>query len=161
MKIFIGCSSNPNIPQSFFEDCEKFLKQILLNNDIVFGVCSDGLMGTVYRVAKQNGNKIIGICPKIYKDNFISITCDEKILTDSIFERIDRIIDESDAIVFLPGGIGTLHELFSFIELKRNNQFDKPIIIYNYNHFFDELILFFEKYYIVFRKKQTKKPLKI
>ncbi len=57
------------------------------------------------------------------------------------------LIEESDAIIFLPGGIGTMQELFTAIEIKRSKEINKPIIIYNSNGFFDELLILLEKIY--------------
>ena len=57
------------------------------------------------------------------------------------------MIRESDALIFLPGGIGTIYELFTAIESKRNKEFDKPIIIYNSNNYFDKLLLFLDYLY--------------
>ena len=67
MKIFIGCSANNNIPEKYIKDCKEYLKNILKENDLIFGACNDGLMGISYRIAKKNKRNITGICPEIYK----------------------------------------------------------------------------------------------
>ena len=50
-------------------------------------------------------------------------------------------------MLFLPGGVGTIYELMSAIESKRSQEFNKPIIIYNDEGFFDELLEMLEKTY--------------
>lgn len=57
------------------------------------------------------------------------------------------LIEESDALIFMPGGVGTIYELFTAIESKRSGEFNKPIIIYNSNNYFDKLLLFMEGMY--------------
>ena len=126
MKLFIGCSSSNDIPKDYLSDCENYLNVLLEDNDIVFGACNSGLMGLSYNIAKKNDNKVTGICPVSYKD---------------------KVIECADALVFLPGGIGTIYELFTAIESKRSHEFDKPIVIYNSNHYFDKLLEFLETMY--------------
>ena len=50
-------------------------------------------------------------------------------------------------LLFLPGGIGTLYELITAIEMKRSKEFDKPIVIYNETGFFNELLTMLDKVY--------------
>lgn len=142
MKLFIGCGSTNNIKDAYFSDCSAYLNKLLKENDLIFGACNSGLMGKCYTIAKENKNKVIGIAPIRFLDDLSNIECDEEIITKNISQRTLKLIDESDAIIFLPGGIGTIYELFTAIELKRSCEFNKPIIIYNLNHYFDKLLEF-------------------
>ena len=157
MKLFIGCSSSNNIPKKYLSDCQEYLNELLIDNDVVFGACSSGLMGISYKIAKANGNKVTGICPEVYKDDLLSLECDDEELTTSISDRTDKVIDNSDALIFLPGGIGTIYELFTAIESKRNHEFDKPIILYNSHHYFDKLLEFLE---IMYQQEFTSEKVK-
>ena len=104
-------------------------------------------MGIAYRVAKQNNRKVIGIAPEIYKEDFKELDCDKEILTKNVNDRTDELINNSDILIFLPGGIGTLYELMTAIEMKRSKEFDKPIILYNATGFFDDIIHMLDKTY--------------
>ena len=147
MNIFIGCSSSNDIPKEYFDDCEVLLKEIMKGNNLVFGACNSGLMGLAYNTTlKANGN-ITGICPEAYKDDFKTLKCDTEITTKSVSERTDSVILSSDALIFLPGGIGTIYELFTAIESKRCHEFDKPIVVYNSHGYFDKLLEFMSKVY--------------
>lgn len=147
MKLFIGCSSSNNIPTEYFDDCKVLLEELMKENDLVFGACNSGLMGLTYNITlKANGN-ITGICPEAYKDDFKTLKCDTEITTKSVSERTDSVISSSDALIFLPGGIGTIYELFTAIESKRCHEFNKPIVIYNSNGYFDKLLEFMDKVY--------------
>ena len=147
MKLFIGCSSSNDIPTEYFEDCKIFLEELMKENDLVFGACTTGLMGLAYNTALNNNREVTGICPEVYKDNLEELNCNTKILTESVSERTSSVISASDALIFLPGGIGTIYELFTAIESKRCHEFDKPIIIYNSHGYFDKLLEFMQKVY--------------
>ena len=148
MKLFIGCSSNSNIPEKYLEDCNNYLTDLFIeNNDLVFGACKNGIMGLAYQQALQQGREITGICPEVYKDDFLELNCTKEVTTNRISERTDAVFAESEALIFLPGGLGTGYELLAALESKRNHEFDKPIIIYNSHHFFDELLNWWELQY--------------
>ena len=147
MRLFIGCSSSNDIPHKYIIDCEKYLGELLVNNDIVFGACPSGLMGVSYRITKNHNNKVTGICPEAYKDDLLELDCDEEALTVSISDRTNKVFELSDALIFLPGGIGTVYELLTAIESKRGNEFDKPIVVYNSLGYYRRFLGFLEKMY--------------
>lgn len=150
MDIFIGCSSSDNIPDKYMENCKDFLEELFqMGNNLVFGACSEGLMGLSYRIALNNDREVVGICPKIYESDLekLNISEENRETTNTISERTDKIIAKSDVLIFLPGGIGTVYELFTAIESKRTHEFDKPIIIYNSGGYFDKLFEFLELMY--------------
>ena len=147
MKIFVGCSSRNEIPKKYYDDCRHFLNLLLKDNDLVFGAFYGGLMGLSYDIVLKNKNKVIGVCPEVYKHDFNNLKCDEEIITKSVNDRTKEAINNSDILVFIPGGIGTIYELYVALECKRCHEFDKPIIIYNSNGFFDKLIEFMEVIY--------------
>ena len=148
MKLFIGCTSSNDIPEKYLNDCENYLKSLFeKENDLIFGAYNKGIMELSYNLAKDNKRHITGICSKLYKDYLKELELDSEIITDTVSERTMELINSSDAIIILPGGIGTMQELFTAIECKRNKEFDKPIILYNSNHYFDETLKVLEKIY--------------
>lgn len=148
MKIFIGCSSSDKVDSKYFSACEKLIESLFTDeNELVFGAMNNGLMGLAYKVAKKYKRKVTGIAPKIYEKDFEQLECDVEILCNNITDRIEKIINTSDAFVFLPGGVGTTCEIFSLIESKRSEEFDKPILIYNCYNFFEHLIKMLDKIY--------------
>lgn len=163
MKIFIGCSSSSDIPNKYQEDCQKLLKEIFTRDyDLVYGAYNQGLMNYCYQFARNNNHQVIGITPEIFKEDLSNLNCTKEIITENILRRTEKLINESDILLFLPGGIGTIHELLTAIESKRSNEFKKPILIYNSNNFFDKLLSFFEKQYQEnFTKKSVKTVYKV
>jgi len=147
MKLFIGSSSRNEIPMKYYGYCKEFLDMLFQEKyDLVFGACGKGLMGLSYNVALNNYDDIIGIYPEVYKDEVEELQCIE-MPVKSISERTDKVIEQSDALIFLPGGIGTVYELFTAIESKRAKEHDKPIIIYNCCDFYNDLLHQFDKMY--------------
>lgn len=145
MRLFIGCSSSDDISKSYFDDCSKYLEELFkIDNDLVFGAYNKGLMGLAYQKAIKYERNIIGITPEIFKGDAIELDYTNLIITKNISRRTDELIKESDALLFLPGGVGTIYELFTVIESKRSGEFNKPIIIYNSNSYFDKLLLFLD-----------------
>lgn len=147
MKLFIGCSSSNDIPKEYLDDSKELLEELMKANDLVFGASNAGLMGLSHNVALSHNRSVIGICPVAYKDDFKNLKCTQEIITKTVSERTEGLIRESDVLIFLPGGIGTIYELFSSIESKRCHEFNKPIIIYNSNNFYDILLEFMNKMY--------------
>lgn len=147
MKIFVGCSSRDNIPSKYYLYCKTFLEELFSSgHDLVFGACGKGLMGLAYNVALNNCSDVIGIYPEVYKSEAAKLQC-LGIPVKTISERTDKLIEQSDALIFLPGGIGTVYELFTAIESKRAGEHNKPIIIYDSCDFYDNLFLQFDKMY--------------
>ena len=148
MNIAVCCSSSNDIGKRYLESSKILLQQIFKsNNDLVFGAMNSGIMGIAYKTAKQNNRKVIGIAPEIYKDDFKELDCDKEILTKNVNDRTAALMDNSDVLMFLPGGVGTLYELMTAIEMKRSREMDKPIILCNDTGFFDEIIHMLDKMY--------------
>ena len=147
MKLFIGCSASEYIPQKYFDDCKFFLEELFTKeHDLVFGACNKGLMGLTYEIARNNGSSVEGIYPEVYKNEAKEIDCDKRSVK-TIPERTDMLIKESDALIFLPGGRGTIYELITSIECRRAYEFVKPIIIYTSCGYFDKMLEFLELTY--------------
>ena len=147
MLLFIGCSSKREIDKKYFDDCKELLSKILKDNDLIFGVCKDGIMGLSYDIAKENKRNVIGLCPMEYGNYLMDVECDEEIVTEGMLDSTLRIISKCDAIIILPGGIGTMYELFTSIQCKICHEHKKPIIIYNSCGFYNKLLSFIDDMY--------------
>ena len=147
MRIFISCSSQDSIDEIYKEKTKELVKAISVSNDLVFGSSNSGLMKICYDEFKKNNRKVIGICYEIYKDLLNDLELDETILVKSLNESNDELIKNSDIILVLPGAYGTLSETISSIELIRTKVYDKKIVIYNINGFYNDLFKLFEKMY--------------
>ena len=142
MRLFVGSSASEYLDSKYYDDCKKFLDVLFESeHDLVFGACDSGIMGLSYNSALNNDRDILGLYPNVYRNSAKNLDC-RKIECTSINERTEMIIDASDVLIFLPGGFGTVYELFTSLECRRAYEFAKPIIIYNSCGYFDKLFEF-------------------
>ena len=112
--------------------------------DVVYGGGGIGLMGKLADAVIENGGKITGVIPLFMKEEgWGHHGLSDMIITPDMGERKKTLFSMSDAVVALPGGVGTLEELTEAITLKQLSLFDGPVIILNtlgfYRSFFDFL----------------------
>lgn len=108
---------------------------------LVYGGYGGGLMGAIADGFHDAGAEIIGVIPGFLEEkteNYPHLT--RIVRTQELSDRKDEMIALSDAFVAVPGGIGTMDELFSILAMKASHRLDKDILIYNVNGFFDGLL---------------------
>lgn len=108
---------------------------------LVFGGGNTGMMGACVHGVHDNNGKSIGIAPE-WIGNFEPICqdCSEFIYVDTMDERKNKFVENSDAFIISPGGIGTLDEFFEIITLRKLKRHNKEIVIFNINGFYDTMI---------------------
>ena len=140
-RITVYCASSAHIKKVYFDAAEKLGALLVKNNcEIIFGGGSSGLMGKLADAVLDNDGKITGIMPHFMNEvewGHKNVT--EFIYTDTMAERKNKLIENCDGVIALPGGCGTLEELLEVITLKRLGLFSKPIIILNTAHYYDPL----------------------
>ena len=108
---------------------------------LVFGGGDTGMMGACAMGVHDNNGKSLGIAPEwIGKFEPLCEECSSFIYVDSMDERKQKFLDNSDAFIISPGGIGTLDEFFEVITLKKLKRHDKPIVVFNVNGFYDTML---------------------
>lgn len=142
MNIGIFCSANANIDPDFFQMTRDLGAWIAKNaHSIVFGGCNLGLMECVAKAVHEGGGNVIGVVPSIVeKGGRASEYVDVKILCDNLSDRKDLIISRSDAIIALPGGVGTLDEIFTVLAAASIGYHDKKVILYDMKGFWQPLL---------------------
>jgi uncharacterized protein (TIGR00730 family) len=111
------------------------------NVSLVYGGGSAGIMGAVADSTMANGGSVIGVIPKLlleWEKQHRGIT--ELIISDDMHERKKTIYSFCDAALILPGGFGTLDELFEILTWNQLTIHDKQIFILNSGGFYDHLI---------------------
>ncbi len=93
-------------------------------------------MGTAAKAALENGGKAIGVIPSRFPEEVLP-NLYYTVKTTTIQERKSVMFNCSDAIVVLPGGIGTLEEFFEVLTWKQLGWHNKPIILFNYDGYWD------------------------
>ena len=142
MKICIFCSANRQIDPDFFELTARLGRWAAQEgHTIVFGGVNQGLMEEVARATKEGGGRTIGVVPRIIEQQGrLSDHVDVDIACEDLTDRKQLMMDQSDAFVVLPGGIGTLDELFTVVASATLGYHSKPVILYNMKGFWDSLI---------------------
>ncbi|GAB4459056.1 MAG: TIGR00730 family Rossman fold protein [Armatimonadaceae bacterium] len=112
---------------------------------IVYGAGHVGLMGVVADAALAAGGEVVGVIPRALADWEVAHTgLTELHLVENMHERKAMMADFSDAFLALPGGFGTLEELFEVLTWSQLRIHSKPCGILNVNGFFDPLFVFLE-----------------
>jgi uncharacterized protein (TIGR00730 family) len=107
---------------------------------LVYGGGRVGLMGIIADSVMQTGGQVTGIIPgHLEKSEVGHEGISELIVVDSMHLRKELMFQKSDGFVILPGGFGTLDELFEILTWKQLHLHDKPVIIVNINHYWDPL----------------------
>lgn len=146
MNVLILSSGNKDI-NPYYLSIAKSISSFLAQNecDLVFGGCSTSMMGICYNEFVKNNRNIYSFTTNKYIDDLNNLNDSKKFIRENTFDMKKDMFNNSDLIVCLPGGIGTLSELLTYIEEKRSNDKNVPIIIYDENHFYDKLFEVIEK----------------
>ncbi len=142
MKICVFCSANANIDPDFFRMTEELGRWAADNaHSIVYGGANQGLMESVARSAHEKGTQVVGVIPTLLeKSGHISEQVDVEIPCDNLSDRKQMMQDYADVFIALPGGIGTLDEIFTIAASATIGYHSKKVILYNMKGFWDALI---------------------
>jgi hypothetical protein len=143
MKICVFCSANEQIDSVFFTLTEAFATWAARQgHTIVFGGVKSGLMECLARATKTAGGRTIGMVPIVVeRERRASDYLDVEIPCDNLSDRKQLMIDQSDVFVALPGGIGTLDEIFTVAASATIGYHHKTVMLYNMNGFWDPLVM--------------------
>jgi uncharacterized protein (TIGR00730 family) len=145
-KICVFCGSSdgndPAIDQAAISLGEAFVKN---NITLVYGAAKIGIMGTLAKSVLNGNGTVIGIIPDfLKKKEVVHLGLTQLITTQNMHERKLQMQELSDGFIALPGGFGTLEELFEIITWLQLGLHSKPIGLLNTNGFYDDLIKLIE-----------------
>ncbi len=140
--ICVFCGSSYGKKKEYMEITQKLGKYIVKNGfRLVYGGGNQGLMGLLQKSVKKNNGETLGVIPKILlneKEKYINKT--NQFIVNDMHSRKMKMFNESNVIVVLPGGIGTLDEFFEILTWAQLKIHNKKIIILNYESFWNPLI---------------------
>ncbi|MBL0738215.1 TIGR00730 family Rossman fold protein [Flavobacterium sp. GN10] len=141
-RITVFCASSFGTEKIYEEQATALGKTLAEQNiELVYGGANVGLMGAVADGALNAGGKVIGVLPNFLRSKEIAhLGLTELILVESMHERKTKMNDLCDGVIALPGGFGTLEELFEMLTWAQLGLHKKPIAILNVNGFYDSLI---------------------
>jgi len=141
-RITVFCGSSFGTDEIYKQQAIQLGETLAESNiELVYGGANVGLMGALADGALNKGGKVIGVLPDFLRSKEIAHKgLTELILVDSMHERKTKMNDLCDGVIALPGGFGTLEELFEMVTWAQLGLHKKPIAILNINSFYDSLI---------------------
>ncbi len=147
MRVCIYASSSDHAASDYTDDARRVGELLAQAGcEIVYGGGSRGSMGAVADGALAAGGRVVGILPRFMADlewGHPGLTHLE--LVGDMRERKHLLLSGSDAVLALPGGCGTLEELFEAITLKRLGIYHKPIVLLNSRGYWSPLLKFMQE----------------
>lgn len=112
-----------------------------LGATLVYGGARFGLMEATAKGAKESGAHVVGVVPMVLEERGrVSSLIDEKINCRNLSDRKDIMLGKSDILVALPGGVGTLDEIFHVMAAATIGYHTKRVVLYNVNGFWDGML---------------------
>jgi uncharacterized protein (TIGR00730 family) len=147
VRVCVYCASSAASPVAY-RDAAYELGRLLAQSGIttIFGGGGSGSMGRLADGVLDAGGEIIGIMPRFMKElEWAHPGVSNYIWTDDLADRKRHMLQNSDALVALPGGCGTFEELLEAITLKRLGLFLNPVVIVNQLGFYDSLLALLQR----------------
>jgi uncharacterized protein (TIGR00730 family) len=144
--ICVFCGASPGATPIYQEAAEALGRHLAENGiQLVYGGGAVGLMGMVANAALAAGGEVIGIIPQSLKDAEVGHSGLTRLeVVDGMHARKARMAELSDAFIALPGGLGTLEELFEVWTWGQLGYHAKPLGLLEVNGFFDPLLTFLD-----------------
>jgi hypothetical protein len=146
MKVCVFAASSSSIASEYSKAASS-LGHLLADAgiEVIFGGGGIGLMGNLADAVLESGGKITGVIPEFMKaEGWGHNHLTEMIVTRDMGERKKKMFEKADAVIALPGGVGTLEELTEAFTLKQLGIYKGPIIILNTMNFYGIFIEFLE-----------------
>lgn len=145
--VCVYCGSRTGAEPRYREEASQLGRALAARGvRLVYGGGSIGLMGIAADAALANGGQVTGVIPRFLAGKEIAHAgLTELVVTASMHERKQVMFDRSDAFLALPGGFGTLDEVFEMITWRQLGRHVKPVVLVNTAGYFDHLVAHIER----------------
>ena len=142
MRVAVYCGAKAGVSSRFAEVTRELAVGLATRGiGIVYGGASRGLMGVLADAALAAGGEVIGVLPRSLGHRELAHTgLSELHIVETMHERKARMLDLSDAIAVLPGGIGTMDEFFEAFTWAQIGMHSKPIALIDVDGFYQPLL---------------------
>ena len=140
-KVCVFCGSKNGNSSKYLNTAFRIGQELSKKKfSIIYGGGKFGLMGALAEGVISNKGNLISIVPKYFKDKNVLLknSCEIR-FTEDFFERKKLMIKSADIFLILPGGYGTIDELFEVISLNQLNVIKKKIVLLDINNFWSSL----------------------
>ena len=140
----VYCGSSLGRQQEYLESARVLAEELVKRDiDLVYGGASVGIMGEIADTVLAAGGNAIGVIPQSLVDKEVSHQGLTQLhIVDSMHKRKSKMIEISDAFVALPGGMGTLEEMFEVLTWSQLGFHQKPCALLNVNGYYNHLSAF-------------------
>ena len=137
MKVCVFGGTNPATCPKYYDVACK-MGELLVKEDFekVWGGNAHGVLAKIAKHYSQSGAKNTLFLPEAYEKDLESMEVDKVVKTQSICERAEAMLAAADAVVVMPGGIGTIFEFWTAVEVRRAEEYDFEIILLNFDDFY-------------------------
>ena len=145
-RICVYCGSSPGNSSAYLNGARE-LGELLAERDIslVYGGASVGIMGTIADAVLASGGKAVGVIPQAISDMEVAHTgLSELEVVDDMHQRKARMMELSDGVIAMPGGLGTLEEIFEALTWLQSGFHSKPCALFNINDYYSKLLEFLD-----------------
>ena len=141
--ICVQCGSSAGNVEAYKEEAYR-MGELLASESIrlIYGGSNIGLMGAVARGCLENGGEVVAIIPEKIKNMVDMLDVSELIVVQTMHERKAKMNELADAFIAMPGGFGTLEELFEVLTWNQLHYISKPVALYNIENYYNTLIAF-------------------
>ena len=140
--VCVFCGSREGNDPKYVREAKRFAKMLAEKKiQLVYGGGDVGIMGAVANASLAAGGQVFGVFPKFlnqYESEHKTLT--RMIIVEDMHTRKWTMFENSDAIVILPGGFGTMDEAFEVITWKQIKTHNKPIILFNQDGYWDKFL---------------------
>ena len=145
-RICVYCGSSMGVLPEYADTAKALAKTLVERNiGLVYGGASVGIMGLIADSVLELGGEVVGVIPQSIADLEIAHTgLTELTVVPDMHARKAMMAELSDGFIALPGGVGTLEEIFEVVTWGQLRLHAKPCLLMNVNGYYDQLIGFLE-----------------
>jgi len=149
VRVCVFCSSSDAVDGCYRDAALRLGEQLgAAGHELIYGGAGTGLMRAVAKGAASQGAHVTGIMPRRMVDYGLAYEgLDDLVVTESMAERKTEMERRADAFVVLPGGFGTLEELFEVLVAKQLGELRAPVLLVNVRGYWDRLLDVMEQFY--------------
>ena len=158
MRVAVFCSCSEGVSPYFLSEIESLGEELVrLGHQVVYGGSTSGCMGALAKGVLHAGGHLVGVVPELeFMDGNRHTGLTEEVVVKTMADRKTAIIQQSDAFLVFPGGIGTLDEAFEVLALKNIGAIQGPILFYDYMDAFKPLL---EAMQLMVEQRLIRRPL--
>ncbi|MCL2569951.1 MAG: LOG family protein [Firmicutes bacterium] len=137
MRVCIFGGTNPATNPKYYNAAEQVGKMLVAEGfEMVWGGNAHGVLAKIHKEYIEKNAKNTLFMPEAYKDDLKIMQTDEVVKTQTICGRAEAMLAAADIILVMPGGIGTIFEFWTAVEVRRAEEFCFEIVLFNYENFY-------------------------